>query len=184
MVEQTESDGKRVKAFANKAFIGRPAPEFVAEAVSKRKFKQISIKDYRGKYLVLIFYPSDFNTVDVSRSELCEFSNNIDQFNLLNCSIVAISTDSKYTHHAWLSSEQSFISGLKFPLCADKSHNISRDYGVLKNNSGVSNRALFIIDDNGLIRHLSINDVGAARSVEETLRLVTRFQEADEYTNP
>uniref|UniRef100_A0A0M3ITU3 thioredoxin-dependent peroxiredoxin n=1 Tax=Ascaris lumbricoides TaxID=6252 RepID=A0A0M3ITU3_ASCLU len=164
-----------------KAFIGRPAPSFTAEAVVNGDFKTISLSDYKGKYLVLFFYPSDFTFV--CPTEIIAFSDRIDEFSALKCAVVAASTDSKFSHFAWISQprREGGLGDMRIPVMADPTQQISRDYGVLKEDEGVAYRGLFIIDGKGTIRQITINDLPIGRSVDETLRLVQALQYTDEH---
>lgn len=158
------------------AAVTQPAPAFKAEAVVEGQFKQISLEDYKGKYLVLFFYPLDFTFV--CPTELIAFSEQAAAFKKLNCEIVGVSTDSHFSHLAWVNMprKQGGLGGLKYPLLADFSKNISRDYGVLLEGEGIALRGLFLIDPEGVVKHMSVNDLPVGRSVEETLRLLKAFQ--------
>ncbi|XP_050692411.1 thioredoxin-dependent peroxide reductase, mitochondrial-like [Eriocheir sinensis] len=156
--------------------VTQPAPTFKGQAVVNGDFKEISLEDFRGKYLVLFFYPLDFTFV--CPTELIAFSDNIAAFQQLNCEVVGVSTDSHFSHLAWnnMPRKQGGLGGLKYPLLADFNKTISRDYGVLLEGDGVALRGLFLIDPEGVVRHLSVNDLPVGRSVEETLRLLKAFQ--------
>ncbi|KAK8732050.1 hypothetical protein OTU49_007158 [Cherax quadricarinatus] len=156
--------------------VTQPAPSFKGQAVFQGQFKEISLQDYRGKYLVLFFYPLDFTFV--CPTELIAFSEHVKSFTSLNCEIIGVSTDSHFSHLAWdnMPRKQGGLGGLKYPLLSDFNKNISRDYGVLLEDEGVALRGLFLIDPEGIVRHMSINDLPVGRSVEETLRLLKAFQ--------
>lgn len=159
----------------------KPAPAFSGTAVVGTQFIKINLSDYKGKYLVLFFYPLDFTFV--CPTEIVAFSDRAEEFRSKNCEIIACSTDSHFTHLAWINTprKQGGLGELNIPLLADKSMKIARDYGVLQEESGVPFRGLFIIDGKGNLRQVTVNDLPVGRSVDETLRLVEAFQFTDEH---
>ncbi len=154
--------------------VGKEAPTFSLDAVINGQFKQISLDDYEGKWLVVFFYPLDFTFV--CPTEILAFSDRIDEFKKLGAEVVGVSVDSKYTHLAWTEKPRDAggIQGLKYPLVSDLHKQMSVDYGVL--HDGVALRGLFIIDPDGVIQHATINNLAVGRSVDETLRVLTAFQ--------
>ena len=159
------------------------APEFKATAVVNGQFKQVSLADYKGKNVVLFFYPLDFTFV--CPTEILAFSDAIEEFRKRNTEVIGISTDSHFSHLAWTNTkrEEGGIQGLTYPLVADFTKQIARDYGVLLENDGVAFRGLFLIDKNGVIQHMVVNNLPLGRSVEETLRMVdalTHFEQHGE----
>ncbi|XP_041098014.1 peroxiredoxin-2 [Polyodon spathula] len=166
---------------SGKAKIGKPAPHFEATAVVDGQFKHIKLSDYRGKYVVLFFYPLDFTFV--CPTEITAFSDHVSDFNKINCEVIGASTDSQFSHLAWINTprKQGGLGPLKIPLLADLSQSISRDYGVLKEDEGIAYRGLFVIDDKGILRQITVNDLPVGRSVDETLRLVQAFQFSDQH---
>jgi len=159
------------------------APEFKATAVVNGQFKQVSLADYKGKNVVLFFYPLDFTFV--CPTEILAFSDAIEEFRKRNTEVIGISTDSHFSHLAWTNTkrEEGGIQGLTYPLVADFTKQISRDYGVLLENDGVAFRGLFLIDKNGVIQHMVVNNLPLGRSVEETIRMVdalTHFEQHGE----
>jgi len=161
------------------AQVKKPAPFFKATAVVDKQFKDISLRDYSGKWLVLFFYPLDFTFV--CPTEICEFSDRSRDFRTMNCEVVACSVDSKYSHLAWINTprNQGGLGDMKIPVISDITRQISRDYGVLVEEDGFTLRGTYLIDPQGVVRHMSVNDRGVGRSVDEVLRLVRAFQEAD-----
>lgn len=159
----------------------KPAPEFKGQAVVDGEFKDISLANYKGKYLVLFFYPLDFTFV--CPTEIIAFSDRVEEFRAINCEVVACSTDSVFSHLAWINTprKQGGLGNMKIPLLADKTMEISRAYGVLKEDDGISFRGLFITDDKGNLRQITMNDLPVGRSVDETLRLVQAFQFTDKH---
>nr|CAB3265140.1 PER-like peroxiredoxin-like [Phallusia mammillata] len=166
---------------AGKACIQSPAPQFTATAVVNGDFQEVSLNSYRGKYVVLFFYPLDFTFV--CPTEIIAFSDRSDEFREIGCELLACSTDSHFSHHAWtnIPRKKGGLGNMKIPLIADKNLQISKDYGVLKEDEGIAFRGLFIIDGKGILRQITINDLPVGRSVDETLRLVKAFQFTDEY---
>uniref|UniRef100_A0A5F4W8I1 Thioredoxin-dependent peroxide reductase, mitochondrial n=1 Tax=Callithrix jacchus TaxID=9483 RepID=A0A5F4W8I1_CALJA len=152
------------------------APYFKGTAVVNGEFKDLSLDDFKGKYLVLFFYPLDFTFV--CPTEIIAFSDKVNEFHDVNCEVVAVSVDSHFSHLAWINTprKNGGLGHMNIALLSDLTKQISRDYGVLLEGPGLALRGLFIIDPNGVIKHLSVNDLPVGRSVEETLRLVKAFQ--------
>lgn len=156
------------------------APNFSAMALMPdSSFKTVQLSDYKGKYVVLFFYPLDWTFV--CPTEIIAFSDRIDEFSALNTSVVACSVDSQFSHLAWTKQDRKKggLGQMKIPIVADVTKRISADYGVLipeGDAQGIALRGLFIIDAAGIIRQITINDLPVGRSVDETLRLVQAFQ--------
>ncbi|NUQ63261.1 MAG: peroxiredoxin [Pirellulales bacterium] len=156
--------------------VTKQAPDFKAQAVMPDgAFKEVSLADYRGKYVVLFFYPLDFTFV--CPTEIIAFSEAISQFEKLNVQVLGCSIDSHYTHLAWRNTPrtQGGLGEIKYPLVSDLNKQISTDYGVLAS-GGVALRGLFLIDKNGVVRHQLVNDLPLGRSVEEAVRVVKALQ--------
>jgi len=162
-----------------KAMISKPAPDFEGTAVINSSFKPLTLSDFRGKYLVFFFYPLDFTFV--CPTEILAFNDRVEEFRKINAEVVACSVDSHFTHLAWINSprKEGGLGPLKIPLLSDITHKISKDYGVYLEDLGHSLRGLFIIDDKGILRQMTMNDLPVGRSVDETLRLVQAFQYTD-----
>jgi alkyl hydroperoxide reductase subunit AhpC len=128
------------------ARVQHPAPDFTCQAVVNGQFKEISLADFRGKYLVLYFYPLDFTFV--CPTEIIAFSDRMKEFEAIDCAVVGMSTDSHFSHLAWinLKRKEGGLGGLSYPLAADFNKKISEDYGVLVEGAGIALRGLFIID--------------------------------------
>jgi len=161
--------------------VGKAAPHFKGTAFTpENKFVEVCLDDYKGKYLVLFFYPMDFTYV--CPTEVRSFSENAENFKKLNCELLACSTDSVYSHRAWTKVPR--VSGgvgpVNYPLLSDQTTLISRAFGVLSSEAGIAHRGLFIIDPIGILRQVIINDSGVGRSVDEVLRLVMAYQRVDE----
>jgi peroxiredoxin (alkyl hydroperoxide reductase subunit C) len=160
--------------------VTRDAPGFTAEAVMPDKsFKEISLSDYWGKYVLLLFYPFDFTYV--CPTEIIALEVMLEEFKKNRCQVLAISTDSKYTHLAWrnTASKEGGIGEIHFPLVSDLSKNIARSYGILYRDT-VALRGLFIIDPLGKVRHALVNDLPVGRNIEEALRTLRAIQLVDE----
>jgi len=156
--------------------VTKQAPDFTAEAVlPNNDFGQVSLSKLRGKYVVLFFYPLDFTFV--CPSEIIAFDKKVEEFKKRNCEVIGVSVDSKYSHFAWKETprQKGGIGSVQFPIVADITKSIARDYGVLFNES-VALRGLFLIDKEGVVRHAVVNDLPLGRSVDETLRMVDALQ--------
>ena len=158
--------------------VGNPAPNFEMNYVDGKgeQFGRLSLDDYRGKWLVLFFYPLDFTTV--CPTEISGISNRIDRFKASNAEVLGVSTDSEHSHRAWIhqTKESGGLGTLAFPLAADMTHQVSRDYGVLVEEDGVALRGLYIIDPEGIVRYSVVHDLNVGRSVDETLRVLQALQ--------
>jgi alkyl hydroperoxide reductase subunit AhpC len=162
------------------AHVQQPAPHFSCEAVVNAEFAQVSLPDFKGKYLVLFFYPLDFTFV--CPTEILAFNDRVAEFRKLGCEVVGASVDSKFAHLAWINTPRSEggIGGVTIPLLADLKKEVARDYGVLLP-EGVALRGLFVIDPKGIVRHITVNDLPIGRSVDEALRVVQAVQFADQH---
>jgi peroxiredoxin (alkyl hydroperoxide reductase subunit C) len=150
------------------SLLGSPAPKFCMASTKSADLDQpVSLEDYRGRWLLLVFYPADFTFV--CPTEILAFSESADQFEAEDASLIGVSTDGVHCHEAW----QEFVLGrLKFPLAADTTLTVSRDYGVLIEQEGVAHRALFIVDPDGIVRYQVVHDGDVGRSVDEALRVL------------
>lgn len=154
-------------------FVGKKAPAFHLEAVSGDgdRFFQADLEDYKGKWLMVVFYPMDFTFV--CPTELTAFSKAQEKFEELGAEILGVSTDSHYTHQAWI---RSSLGTLNFPLVSDKLMEMSKAYGVLEEQSGTALRGLFLIDPEQTVRYAVVHDSSIGRSVEETLRVLSALK--------
>jgi alkyl hydroperoxide reductase subunit AhpC len=152
--------------------VGQPAPDFAASAVVDGQFEEIKLSDYRGKYVVLFFWPLDFTFV--CPTEIVAFSEANAQFAERETQVLGASIDSQFTHLAWQRTPRAEggLGKVEFPMIADTTHRISESYGVLHEGMGVAFRGLFLIDKQGVVRHMLINDLPLGRSVDEALRVV------------
>jgi alkyl hydroperoxide reductase subunit AhpC len=159
----------------------KPAPDFTAQAVMPDgQFKEISLSDYRGKYVLLFFWPLDFTFV--CPTEIIAFSDREAEFAALDVQILGASIDSQFSHLAWTEKPRSEggIGKTKFPLIADLKKEIASQYDVL-HGSGIALRGLFLIDKEGLVRHQVVNDLPLGRSVDEAMRMVQALQHFEKH---
>ncbi|XP_076295859.1 thioredoxin peroxidase 3 [Lasioglossum baleicum] len=176
LVENARSLCLSSKLLCCRPQVQKSAPDFAGTAVVDGAFKEIKLSDYKGKYVVLFFYPLDFTFV--CPTELIAFSEKISEFKALNAQVIGVSTDSHFSHLAWINTprKQGGLGGnLGYPLLSDFKKEISSKYDVLLED-GIALRGLFIIDRECVLRHLSVNDLPVGRSVDETLRLIKAFQ--------
>ncbi|MBX9628587.1 MAG: peroxiredoxin [Gemmataceae bacterium] len=163
------------------AQVQKPAPDFTATAVVNEEFKDdFKLSDYRGKYVVFFFYPLDFTFV--CPTEIIAFSDRIGEFRKRGAEVIGCSVDSHFSHLAWIQQprSQGGLGGLKYPLVADLTKKISQDYGVLLD-GGVALRGLFVIDQKGIIRAVTVHDLPLGRSVDEALRVLDALQHFEKY---
>ncbi|KAI9490060.1 thioredoxin-like protein [Zychaea mexicana] len=161
------------------AQVQKPAPAFTLPAVVDGEFKDVSLADYKGKYVVFFWYPMDFTFV--CPTEILAFSERVKEFEALDTAVIAASTDSEFSHLAWINTprKQGGLGDMNIPIVADKTKKVARDYGVLLEDEGVALRGLFIIDPKGIVRQITINDLPVGRNVDEALRLVEAFKFTD-----
>jgi peroxiredoxin (alkyl hydroperoxide reductase subunit C) len=160
------------------AKVGQPAPDFdMASTKNVEKLNEnVKLSDYKGKWLVLLFYPLDFTFV--CPTELTTFSDRYDDFEAIGADVIGVSTDSVFSHRAWLNTarDKGGVADLRYPLASDQTKEVSRAYGVLIENQGVALRGLFVIDPEGILRYAVIHDLNVGRSAEETLRVIQALQ--------
>jgi peroxiredoxin (alkyl hydroperoxide reductase subunit C) len=160
------------------AMVGQPAPDFdMASTKNVEKLNEnVRLSDYRGRWLVLVFYPLDFTFV--CPTELTTFSDRYDDFEAIGADVLGISTDSVFSHRAWLQTprDKGGVADLRYPLASDQTKDVSRAYGVLIENQGIALRGLFVIDPEGILRYAVVHDLNVGRSAEETLRVIQALQ--------
>ncbi len=152
--------------------VTKEAPDFKATAVmADGSFQEISLSDYRGKKVVLFFYPLDFTFV--CPSEIIAFDHRMAEFEKRGVQVLGCSIDSHFTHLAWRNTavENGGIGPINYPLVADLDKTIARDYDVLFNEA-IALRGSFLIDAEGVVRHQVINDLPLGRNIDEMLRMV------------
>lgn len=156
--------------------VTQPAPDFKAQAVMPNKeFKQLSLSEYKGKYVLLFFWPLDFTFV--CPTEIIAFSDRNEDFAKLGVQVLGVSIDSHFTHLAWRNTPRNDggLGDIAYPLVADMNKEIARAYDVLLP-GGMALRGLFLIDKAGVVRHQVVNDLPLGRSVDEALRMVQALQ--------
>ena len=155
--------------------VGMQAPDFSATAVVDQEFKDITLSQYRDKYIVLFFYPLDFTFV--CPTEITAFSDRYSDFSSKNTEVLGVSVDSKFTHLAWIQTprNEGGIGDINYPLVSDLKREICQAYNVL-NEDGEADRGLFIINPKGIIMHSTINKAPVGRNIDETLRILQAYQ--------
>jgi peroxiredoxin (alkyl hydroperoxide reductase subunit C) len=165
------------------SLIGKKYPEFKAPAVMPdgNIKPDFSLGDLKDKYVVLFFYPLDFTFV--CPTEIIEFNRKLSQFKELGAEVVGVSIDSQFSHLAWKNTpvDKGGIGDIQYPLVADLTKQISRDFGVLLEDAGVAFRGTFLIDKEGVIRHSVINDLPLGRNIDDALRMVQALQHHEKY---
>lgn len=153
--------------------VGNKAPDFSMNTCNGDgcNFGKVSLKDYEGKWLVMFFYPLDFTFV--CPTEITGYSKRSEEFTKLNAELLSVSVDSEHSHKAWISSS---LGKVNFPMAADMTKEVSRDYGVLIEEEGIALRGLFIIDPEGILKYSTVHDLNVGRSVDETLRVLKALQ--------
>ena len=148
--------------------IGQPAPQFTGQAVvDGGDFKEISLSDFKGKWLVLYFYPLDFTFV--CPTEITQFRDKLAEFKEAGAEVVGCSIDSVHSHKRWIKDD---LGDLGYPLLGDVTKQVSRDYGVLLQDAGIATRGTFIIDPEGVIQYMGIHNLNVGRDTGEILRVL------------
>uniref|UniRef100_A0A2K5IG84 Peroxiredoxin-2 n=1 Tax=Colobus angolensis palliatus TaxID=336983 RepID=A0A2K5IG84_COLAP len=150
--------------------VEKPASDFKATAMVDGAFKEVKLSDYKGKYVVLFFYPLDFTSV--CPTEIIAFSNHTEDFRKLGCEVLGVLVDSQFTHLAWINTPQKEVrlGPLNIPLRADATGRLSEDYGVLKTDEGIR-----------VLRQITVNDLPVGSSLDEALQLIRAIQYTDEH---
>lgn len=163
------------------AKVGEPAPAFKLKSTkgatsAKNLGAEISLSDYKGKWLIFFFYPLDFTFV--CPTEIRALSDRLPEFQALDTEVLGCSTDSVFSHFAWLNTpvNKNGIEGVKYPLVSDFTKEVSRAYGVLNETSGAAQRGLFIIDPEGTLKYAVVTADNVGRSVDETIRVLQALQ--------
>ena len=163
--------------------VGKKAPDFTAAAVLPDGSinSSFSLSDYKGRYVVLFFYPLDFTFV--CPTELIAFSRRIEEFESRSVQVIGCSIDSQFTHVAWRNTpiEEGGIGYVTYPLVADVKHEVCKAYDVEFEQAGVAFRGSFLIDENGIVRHQVVNDLPLGRNVDEMLRMIDALQFTEKY---
>lgn len=147
--------------------INEQAPEFISDALINNEIKKISLLEYRGKWVILFFYPADFTFI--CPTELGELADRYEEFKKLGAEIISISTDTAFVHKAWHDSSP-LIKKINYPMLADPTHKITKDYETYIEDQGISLRATFLINPEGIIKAFEFHDNDIGRSSEELIR--------------
>lgn len=158
--------------------IGHPAPEFTAEAFHEGEIKKVSLRDYKGKWVIVFFYPADFTFV--CPTELGELADKYEEFTKQGAEILSVSTDTPFVHKAWHDTSET-IKKIEFPMVADPSHEISWKYGTLIPEEGVALRGTFLIDPEGILKAYEIHNNDIGRSADELLRKLEAAKFVEEH---
>jgi peroxiredoxin (alkyl hydroperoxide reductase subunit C) len=162
--------------------VGKQAPDFTATAVyGSNEIRELKLSDFKGKYVVLFFYPLDFTFV--CPSELIAFDHRLQEFKQRNTEVIGISIDSQYTHLAWKNTplKEGGIGQVGYPMVADIKHEICRAYDVELEAAGVALRGSFLIDRTGVVQHQVINNLPLGRNIDEMIRMVDALQFFEEH---
>jgi len=160
------------------AKVGQPAPDFNMPSTKNMETldENVKLSDYKGKWLILMFYPLDFTFV--CPTELIHFSDRLDEFQGVGAEVVGISTDSVHSHRAWLKTpkDKNGIEGVKYPIASDVGGKLAKAYNILVEEANIALRGLFIINPEGVLQYSVIHDLNIGRSVDETLRVLQGLQ--------
>lgn len=156
------------------AKVGKPAPDFNMPSTKNMQTlaENVKLSDYKGKWLILLFYPLDFTFV--CPTELTAFSDRLDELNGVGAEVLGISTDSVHSHRAWINTprDKNGIEGLKYPLASDVGGKLARAYNILVEEANIALRGLYIINPDGVLQYAVVHDLNIGRSVDETLRVL------------
>lgn len=160
------------------AKVGQPAPDFNMPSTKNMETlaENVKLSDYKGKWLILLFYPLDFTFV--CPTELTAFSDRIDELNGIGAEVIGISTDSVHSHRAWIKTprDQNGVADLAYPLASDTGGRLAAKYNILVEEEGIALRGLFIINPEGILQYAVVHDLNIGRSVDETLRVLQGLQ--------
>ena len=160
------------------AKVGKPAPDFNMPSTKNMETlaENVKLSDYKGKWLVLLFYPLDFTFV--CPTELTAFSDRLDELNGVGAEVIGISTDSVHSHRAWIKTprDKNGIEGLRYPLASDVGGKLARAYNILVEEANSALRGLYIINPDGVLQYAVVHDLNIGRSVDETLRVLQGLQ--------
>lgn len=160
------------------AKVGQPAPDFNLPSTKNMETlaENVKLSDYKGKWLILLFYPLDFTFV--CPTELTAFSDRIEELSGIGAEVIGISTDSVHSHRAWIKTprEQNGVADLKYPLASDVGGKLAAKYNILVEDENVALRGLFIINPEGVLQYAVVHDMNIGRSVDETLRVLQGLQ--------
>src|SRR6478752_5911583 len=177
MATATET-ARETAAATTIAKVGKPAPDFDLPSTKNidTLAENVKLSDYKGKWLILLFYPLDFTFV--CPTELIHFSDRLDELQGVGAEVLGISTDSVHSHRAWLKTpvDQNGIAGVKYPIASDVGGKLARQYNILVDEANIALRGLFIINPEGVLQYSVVHDLNIGRSVDETLRVLQGLQ--------
>ncbi len=160
------------------AKVGQQAPDFNMPSTKNLETlgENVKLSDYKGKWLILLFYPLDFTFV--CPTELIHFSDRLEDFQGVGAEVVGVSTDSVHSHRAWLKTPQdkNGIEGVKYPIASDVGGKLAKAYNILVDEANIALRGLFIINPDGVLQYSVVHDLNIGRSVDETLRVLQGLQ--------
>lgn len=160
------------------AKVGQPAPDFNMPSTKNMETlaENVKLTDYKGKWLILLFYPLDFTFV--CPTELTAFSDRIDELNGIGAEVIGVSTDSVHSHRAWIKTprDQNGVADMKYPLASDVGGKLSRQFNILVEDANIALRGLYIINPEGVLQYAVVHDLNIGRSVDETLRVLQGLQ--------
>lgn len=160
------------------AKVGKPAPDFDMPSTKNIETlgENVKLSDYKGKWLILLFYPLDFTFV--CPTELIHFSDRLDDLNGIGAEVIGISTDSVHSHRAWLRTpkDKNGIEGVTYPIASDVGGKLAQQYNILVEDANIALRGLFIIDPEGVLQYSVVHSLNIGRSVDETLRVLQGLQ--------
>jgi len=172
------ASGTATEGMVTLAKVGQSAPDFNLPSTKNIDTlkENVRLADYKGKWLILLFYPLDFTTL--CPTELTHFSDRIEEISGLGAEVLGVSTDSVHSHRAWIKTprSQNGIEGLKFPLASDSGGRLSSVYNILLEEPNIALRGLYIIDPNGVLQYSVVHAINTGRSVDETLRVLQAIQ--------
>jgi peroxiredoxin (alkyl hydroperoxide reductase subunit C) len=160
------------------AKVGQPAPDFNMPSTKNMETlaENVTLSDYKGKWLILLFYPLDFTFV--CPTELTAFSDRLDELQGIGAEVIGVSTDSVHSHRAWIKTprDQNGVADLQYPLASDVGGRLAAKYNILVEEEGIALRGLFIINPEGVLQYAVVHDLNIGRSVDETLRVLQGLQ--------
>jgi len=170
--------GTATESTVTLAKVGKPAPDFNMPSTKNIETLKENVKlaDYKGKWLILLFYPLDFTFV--CPTELIHFSDRLDEIQGVGAEVIGISTDSVHSHRAWLKTpkDKNGIEGVKYPIASDVGGKLAKAYNILVDEANIALRGLFIINPEGVLQYSVVHDLNIGRSVDETLRVLQGLQ--------
>lgn len=164
---------RQIKMEQNRLEINAEAPKFEAQAFHENQIKTVKLDDYKGKWVVLFFYPADFTFI--CPTELGEMANSYEELKQLGVEVLSVSTDTAFVHKAWCDSSET-IKKIRFPMVADPNGEICRNYGTYIAEEGLSLRGTFIVDPDGVLKAFELHDNSIGRSSKELVRKIKAAQ--------